>query len=73
MDRIILREPIMIEVDGAVLDLTFTQSQGIPPHDDVWIAEVYDEQEDAFWDIDPPPMGATLGECIDAVVREAKR
>jgi hypothetical protein len=72
MDDIILHEPIQIEIDGEHYDLTFTRLRGIPPHEDVWIAEVYDESADAFWESEDPPQGVTLGACLDAVIRAAR-
>lgn len=47
---------------------------GHPDADLFWIAsDVRDMDDNLFWAIDPAPMGATPGECLDAVIAEARR
>ena len=49
----------------------------IPPDgdaDEFWIAkDVREMESNTFWALDNPPMGSTPGECLDAVIKEARR
>lgn len=67
---------VYINVDGQYLQV---EMDCVPPDlnseaDEFWMAnDVRDMTDNMFWSIDPAPMGATPGECLDAVIAEARR